>query len=152
MRDVILLGFERREIFTFVDGKTGENYHVDSGALREWCAANRDKLEVFMIPIERERARMFLEVDKSVTLEHAAEVAKMPRLDPLIYCKFGTYDAENGAPDVMLADGHHRYFVAAAYGRDVAPSYLLEREQWEQFRVSIPDMTIEQLRDSPSGR
>lgn len=148
---MMVLAFERREVFTFIDVKTGENTHIDSGGLREWCAANREKLKVEMVPVDKEIARSFLELDNSVSEAHLKKVAGLKELDPIIFGMSGTFS--NGAPDVMLVDGHHRYYLAAlAWGMEAIPAYVLERAQWEPFRMQLQDMTAEELRDLPPSK
>jgi hypothetical protein len=137
-------------IYTFV-AEDGSNTHVDSEKLREWCAANRETLEWFYTPVKPEIAKSF-ERDNVIDVVHAIRVASMDKLDPIIYGKTGTLGA-NGGPDVILIDGHHRYYVAWKLGSDMIPGYVLEPEQWREFEIiGLPSLTEEQLRRAPTSK
>jgi len=134
-------------IYSFVDAETGENTHVDSEKLRQWCAANKASLEILLTPVDPQVALGFLE-GNVIDLAHVARVQKMPKLDPIIYGKVGTLT--NGHPDVLLIDGHHRFFLAYAEGEPFIPAYILEPAQWQEFKIEgLPNMTEEQLRAKP---
>lgn len=133
-------------IYTFID-EHGVNTHIDSEKLREWCAQYKDCLDVVDVPIDPKMAKSFLD-ENAITEAHLMEVAQLSKWDPLIICKFGTYT--NGAPDVMLVDGHHRYYLVAAIGGKSAPAYILEPVQWKPFQIEgrVP-MTLEELKRTP---
>jgi len=135
-------------IYSFVDAVTGENTHVDSEKLRQWCAANRATLEILNTPVDPNIAVSFLD-ENIIDLVHAGRVSKMKHLDPIIYGKVGT--VTHGNPDVLLIDGHHRFFVAYIQGSPLIPAYILEPEQWHQFKIEgLPAVTEEQLRAMPT--
>lgn len=140
-------------IYTFVDPLTNENTNIDSEALRLWCAEHAGELEVFNTPCHQAMADRFFQT-KAVDLFHVFEVCEMTQLDPIIYLKTGTFGA-NGGPDVLLADGHHRYVAAVMCGLQFIPSYLLEPEQWHEFLIEgMPQITAEELlarRPAPGG-
>lgn len=139
-----------REVYTFIDGVTGENTHIDAIALRAWCLAHPE-LEVVNTPVDPEIAKRFITHDNSISIDNLKRVAAMKHHDPLIYCKTGSQT--NGAPDVMLVDGHHRYFICAVKEIEWAPAYVLEREQWQPFVLDwVPKMTEEELRAAPKKR
>lgn len=134
-------------IYTFVD-KEGNNINVDSEGLREWCAANKASLEVLATPVDRRIARSFLE-GNVVDLHHVKEVMRLQALDPIIYGAMGTFT--NGNPDVILIDGHHRYFAAAVAGMPFIPSYILQPAQWREWEIiGLPKISEEELRSCPN--
>lgn len=135
-------------IYSFV-AEDGTNTHVDSELLRQWCAANKDKLEIMLTPVGGKIAQSFL-TDGVIDIKHVERVLQMPHLDPIIYGKTGTF-TEAGAPDVLLIDGHHRFFAAWLSRCELLPSYILEPAQWQQFQIEgLPDLTEEQLRAMPT--
>lgn len=132
-------------VYTFV-GDDGENIHIDSEALRVWCMLT--KPEVFWIPLKYELAYDFIR-DNVVDPFRIQELAKRKDLDPIIMVKDGTL-GDNGHPNAMLVDGHHRYFIACMCKMEVIPGYMLEVEQWKPFQLhGIPKMTKEQLVRTP---
>ena len=129
--------------FTFID-KNGENIHIDSDSLRRWCLGNKE-LEIFSIPLQQKLAEEFL-LNNVISMTRVLELAKRDKLDPIIMAKDGTFSPDNGGPNVMLVDGHHRYALAVAIGRETIPGYMLEVEQWRPFELKwVPKMTMEQL-------
>ena len=134
-------------IYTFVDND-GTNIHIDSTALREWCLSNKD-LIVYDIPMKRDLGLEFLR-DNVISLERIKElISKQRTLDPIIMCKDGTYD-DKGAPNVLIVDGHHRYFLACLADLKIIPGYCLEVEQWKPFIMEgLPKLTQDQLRKAP---
>jgi len=135
-------------IYTYIDPATGVNTHVDSDKLRQWCADNTAKLEVVLTPVDPNIACTFLD-DNVIDLAHLARVKSMKRLDPIIYCV--TEIGANGYPNVLLVDGHHRFFLAYLDRRQLIESYILTREQWVPFQIiGLPDLTENQLRAMPT--
>lgn len=139
-------------IYSFVEKDTGKNTHVDSELLRKWCAEHKEELrakeQIQLTPVTARIAVSFLE-GNVIDLGHAAAVGKMETLDPIIYGKTGTIT--NDAPDVLLIDGHHRYFLAWATKTRFIPAYLLEPDQWRQFEIhGMPDLTEDMLRALPN--
>lgn len=133
-------------VYTFVDNE-GVNTHVDSELLRQWCAAHTSELEVRLTPVASDIARSFL-TDNVVDIDHLKRVMRMKTLDPLIYGHTG--DFTNGNPDVLLIDGHHRYFCAWLCKVAWMPAYILSPEQWHPFQIEgLPSQTHEQLRRAP---
>lgn len=133
-------------IYTFV-AKDGTNVHVDAEKLRVWCAEHRAELQVLSTPVESEHALKFLS-DNALNIDNLMKVSKMASFDPLIYGHDGTYN--EGAPNVLLIDGHHRYFVAFARGWKWIDAYVLSPEQWHPFRIAgLDDFTEELLRAIP---
>lgn len=146
MNPILIIEREvKMEVYTFIDGVTKANTHIASGMLWEWVMEHAAELEVLMTPVDEEIARSMVEVDNAINSDNLKRLLTLPKLDPVIYCKTGTYNSE-GAPDVMLVDGHHRYVFAAINRLKAIPGYLLEREQWEPFRIERPDMSEEELR------
>jgi hypothetical protein len=132
-------------IYSFV-GDNGENIHIDSEALRVWCALH--KPEIFLIPLKYELVDEFRR-DNVVSPERIIELAKRSHLDPIIMVKDGTIGA-NGGPNTMLVDGHHRFVLACLRGRIVIEGHFLEVAQWKPFQIyGIPNMTKDQLRAAP---
>jgi hypothetical protein len=132
-------------IFTFV-ADDGENVHIDSEALRLWCKLA--KPEVFWIPLKYELAKEFVR-DNVISVERVAELSKRKDLDPIIMVKDGTI-GENGHPNAMLVDGHHRYYLACLAKLEVIPGHFLEVDQWKPFKLNgIPSVTADQLRRMP---
>lgn len=129
-------------IYTFV-GDDGENIHIASSRLRRWCMDSG--IEPVLAPMNREVAETFL-TDNVISVDRVRQMDANPAVDPVIMCKTGTFT--NGNPDVVLADGHHRYYLQR--NQALFLTYLLEREQWEQFRITgILSMTKDELREYP---
>ena len=137
-------------VYGFVDESTGENVHVASGQLREWCLKHQSELEVYTIPVLQEWAHQFIN-DNSVLMVRVMELVKNKSTEPIIHAKWGTFT--NGAPDVILVDGHHRYVAAAIRGDLLIESYLIERPIWEQFRIEgFAKLTQEQMKAIPVAK
>jgi hypothetical protein len=139
-----------KPIFTFV-ADDGENYHIDTHALRDWCVAQEKlgKLEIFNIPLKYDLAATFIP-ENVIAPDRVFELAERPieSLDPIIMVKDGT--ETNNAPNVMLVDGHHRFFLACLRKWTYIPGHLLEVSQWKPFQLhNLPSITREQLRRSP---
>jgi hypothetical protein len=144
-------------IYTFVT-PDGTNIHIDSTALREWCLST-PPLEVFNVPVHEEQARRLVEVDKAVSLTRLSELFDkgtqalrdhpgQEPFDPLIFCKDGK--TTDGAPDVMLVDGHHRYVLLAMMRIPFFPAYVLSPSEWQPFQLhGLPSYTAEELRNTP---
>jgi hypothetical protein len=132
-------------IFTFISDD-GENINIDAEGLRIWCIANRP--EVFNLPVKPELGRQFL-FENVVSVERAWELIVRKNFDPIIMVKDGTY-GDNGGPNTMLVDGHHRYFIACVAQWAYIPGHLLEVEQWKPFQMhGLPDLTKEELIAKP---
>jgi hypothetical protein len=137
---------DMHQIYTFID-REGVNTHIDSVGLREWCLAN--KPETFWVPIDPKLARSFLR-NNTISTERVLQLLEKPSLDPIILVKDGTNSLKNGGPNVMLVDGHHRYYFANACRMTMIPGHVLEVEQWRPFIVEgVPPLTQEQLRNMP---
>ena len=133
-----------KPVFTFIDNN-GENVHIDTDGLREWCLAN--KPEVFNLPLNYAFAATFIP-DNCITLDRFRELSKRKHLDPIIMAKDGT--ETNGAPNCILVDGRHRFFLACLRKQYSIEGHLLEVEQWKPFQMhNLPSITKEQLRRSP---
>jgi hypothetical protein len=134
-------------IYSFV-GDDGENIHIDAQSLRRWCMSNK-KLEICMIPLRVELAKEMVR-DNVVSTERIVELSRRRHLDPIIMCKDGTFSKENGGPNALIVDGHHRFVLACLAKMSVIPGYFLNVEQWKPFQLyGIPDMTREQLIKAP---
>jgi hypothetical protein len=133
-----------KPIFTFV-ADDGENIHMDVEALRDWCL--RTSPEVFNIPLKYELAATFIP-ENVITLDRVRELSKRKDLSPIIMAKDGTIT--NGAPNCMLVDGHHRFFLACLRKQTYIPGHLLEEAEWKPFQLhNLPSITRDQLRRSP---
>lgn len=132
-------------IYSFV-GDDGENIHIDSEALRQWCLLI--KPEIYSIPLKYELVIEFRR-DNVISQERVAELSKRKNLDPIIMVKDGT-TGSNGTPNALLVDGHHRYVLACLRKQFIIEGHFLEVAQWKPFQLhDIPDMTKEQLRAAP---
>jgi hypothetical protein len=134
-------------IYSFV-GDDGENIHIDSEALRQWCMMT--KPEIFLLPLNYELLKMF-ERDNVISMERVFELSLdiKKSLEPIIMVKDGTI-GENGAPNALLVDGHHRYALHCLGGKKHIEGHFLEVAQWKPFQLhDIPDMTKDQLRAAP---
>lgn len=139
------------QIYTFIDND-GVNIHIDSDNLRLWCLKNIAALELFSIPI-REGIAVEMVKNNVLSLDRVLELRqrrlKGERFDPVIMVKDGT-TGSNGAPNVMLVDGHHRYFIAASDKEPIIKGWVLEIEQWKPFQVEPSiKLTQQQLIDLP---
>jgi hypothetical protein len=121
-------------IYTFVERATGANVNIASERLRQWTLTAG--LEVDGVPVDRALAGSFVR-DNIVAprwCEHLLSlVERGMKFPPVIFAKDG--GETNGAPDVMLVDGHHRYFIAAMSGMRFIPAYVLEVAQWKPFEI-----------------
>jgi len=133
--------------YTFIDDD-GKNIFIASERLRRWCLDNRSKLAVEWTPVDVKLAKSFLK-ENVVSPERLKQMTVLNLEDPAIFAKDGGYT--NGAPDVMLVDGHHRYTYSAMIKRDLIKSWILELNQWKPFEVvGLGDFyTQEQLRNQP---
>jgi hypothetical protein len=132
-------------IYSFV-GDDGENIHIDSESLRQWCVMA--KPEIFLMPLKYELVAEFKR-DNVISPARVVELAQRKHLDPIIMVKDGT-TGSNGNPNALLVDGHHRYAVACLRGQFAIEGHFLEVEQWKPFQLhDIPDMTKDQLRAAP---
>jgi len=135
-------------IYSYV-APDGTNTHVDSEKLRVWCAEHSSDLEVLNTPVTAKIAMSFLD-GAVIDFRHVERVLALPHLDPIIYGDVGTVGA-NGGPDVILIDGHHRYFAAFLCKVPFIPAYVLKPAQWHPFRIEgLPDLTEGQLRAMPT--
>ena len=138
-------------IYTFV-ARSGENVNIASERLFRWTTQHASTLDVHLVPVKQRLARQF-QRDNVVSKARVMELIFRfeEGITPLIFAKDG--NMTNGAPDVMLVDGHHRYVLCAALGIREAPAYLLEREQWEPFRIiGMEDISEDELRAVPVMR
>ena len=134
-------------IYSFV-GDDGENIHIDSEALRQWCI--KTKPEIFLIPLKYELLSEFRR-DNVISEERVFELSLdiQKSLEPIIMVKDGTIGS-NGNPNALLVDGHHRYVLACWRGQFAIEGHFLEVAQWKPFQIhGIPDMTKDQLIASP---
>jgi hypothetical protein len=139
-----------KPIFTFI-ADDGENIHIDTHALHDWCISQQKqgKLEIFDIPLKYDLAASFIP-ENVISIDRIRELNKKPiaSLTPIIMAKDGTLT--NNAPNVMLVDGHHRFFLACLRNQLCIPGHLLEVHQWKPFQLhNLPSITKEQLRRSP---
>lgn len=134
MIDVLTMP-EGESIYTFV-GDDGENVHIACNRLRLWCREARP--EIFRCPIDRALAETFVR-DNVISMERVKQMAGMTDLDPMIFCKTGTFD-DGVNPDVLLVDGHHRYYTQR--NQEFGLGHVLEVIQWKPFQVvGIPPTT-----------
>lgn len=136
-----------KTIYTFVDME-GNNINIDSAKLRLWCL--QANLEIVLTPIDHKLAASFL-TQNVISLKRVQQLLDNFQLleEPIIFCKDGTYHTDGGA-NVMLVDGHHRYFTKAYLNMRFIESYLLEVEQWKPFQMhDLPNITREQLESIP---
>jgi hypothetical protein len=139
-----------RPVFTFI-ADDGENIHIDTVELRTWCVGQLKlaQLEVFNIPLKYDLAATFIP-ENVISPDRVLELAERPieSLDPIIMVKDGTIT--NNAPNCMLVDGHHRFFLACLRKWTHIPGHLLEVPQWKPFQLhNLPSLTKDQLRRSP---
>src|SRR5277367_5987589 len=114
--------------------------------LRKWCISHRP--EIFLIPIRAHVAEKMIP-ENSIAIDRVIELSVRNNLDPIIMVKDGTSDAK-GAPNVLLVDGHHRYFLAYIRKQELIQGYLIEEPQWRPFQIHwMPDLTKEQLIKTP---
>lgn len=130
-------------VYVFV-GDDGEQVMIDSAALFEWTQTV--ELEAFACPVDWRVGPQLL-AEGAIQPERIWEMLENRAgfLDPVIFLKTGTKTA--GSPDVLLCDGHHRYFMAVVAGDLFIDGYVLEPEQWEPYRIhGAPPVTQEQVR------
>lgn len=138
-------------IYSYVDD-AGVNVHIDAVLLREWCLMHKSELNVELAPVEDYIAKSFLD-ENVIDIIHAERVYHMPTWDPIIYCMDGTFHPGNGAPNVMLVDGHHRYFVSWLFKQRTVACYVLKPEQWKPFEIiGLPDLSREELIARPVAK
>lgn len=140
-------------IYTFVDGRTGENVHIASTRLRAWCIEHRAELEVQAIPVDKKLAASFQEKNAILPKRVHTLLAKLPedmeQWEPIIYAHDGSFGS-NGGPNVMLVDGHHRYFAAALIGAPFILGWFLTVPQWEPFKIEgLREYSEQELVDEP---
>ena len=144
----MIIRLEQVHIFTSVD-QDGNNTNIDVTGLYAWCQAN--KPEVFLLPMLPGLAGEYIG-NKIVDLDRVKELKRRRHLTPIIMCKDGTY-GDDGAPNVLLVDGHHRYVLAALMERKHFKAHMLEEEQWRPFQLhGLPTMTQEQLLATPNRK
>lgn len=131
---------DKEPIYTFVDKETGETTHIAANRLRLWCEVTGP--EKFWCPMNKELAETFIR-DNVVSLERVKQLEGRSEYDPVIMCKTGTFT--DGAPDSLMADGHHRYYIQR--DREWFLAWVLEEEQWRPFQIlGAPGTTEEELR------
>lgn len=132
-------------VYTFTSDE-GVTTHINAEGLRQWCIAN--KPEIFWIPINRKVAQQFIP-DNVISIDRVKELGRRKNLSPIIMVKDGTI-GDNGYPNAMLVDGHHRYFLAYLRGQNVIEGYFLEESQWRPFQIHwLRDVSKEELRRRP---
>lgn len=131
--------------YTFV-GDDGVTTHINSEGLRLWCVAN--KPEIFLMPMRNDVAKQMIP-DNVVSMARVRELSTRKNLDPIIMVKDGTI-GKNGYPNVMLVDGHHRYFLAYLRKQEFIEGYFLEEPQWRPFQIHwLADVSKDELRRRP---
>jgi hypothetical protein len=142
----------RRKVFTFVE-TNGNNIHIDIAPLRQWCLQH-GKERIFSVPLDIEFAERIFK-DNSVDMERVYELqmrwlTKQEQEEPIIYL---ITEIKNNVPDVILADGHHRYIGACMRGQTHITAYVVEPKNWEKYRITgIPSVTKEQLIATPIAK
>ncbi len=136
-------------IYTFVEKTTGKNVNIASERLRQWTLTQ--DLEQVLVPVNAPLAQTFVR-DNIVSRQRLVELmtrnAMGEEFAPILFAKDG--GSTNGAPDVMLIDGHHRLVIAAALGRPFILSQVLEECHWRPFEIAgLPDITDEELKAIP---
>ena len=139
-----------KNVYTFI-ADDGTNTHIDAEGLRRWCIDN--KPEIFWLPLKYDLAMQFMK-DNTVSRQRVMELLRRHNrgedLDPIIMVKDGTYSLDNGGPNVLLVDGHHRYMLACLLAQTEITGHLLEVEQWKPFQLEgLPSLTKEQLVNIP---
>lgn len=140
-------------IYSFVERATGQNVHIASTRLRTWCLEHASEIEVLAVPVSRALAKSFLELNAILPQRANELLATLPedmeQWEPLIYAHDGSF-GDNGGPNVMLVDGHHRYYAAAQIGAPFILGWMLTTAQWEPFRITgLHEYTEQQLVDEP---
>lgn len=142
-----------KDIYSFVDAETGENVHISAVHLTRWLVET--KHEVVYTPVQQALLQTFVDdnaISPSALERLIVHLARGYEVEPIVYCMTGTFT--DGRPDVMLVDGRHRYALFALRRAPVIPSYLVERKDWEPFRIEgLKDLTAQELRMiPPKGR
>jgi hypothetical protein len=136
-------------VYTYVCDD-GTNIHIDATKLRAWCIAM--KPPIYAVPVDHAEGQRYLR-DNICSFDRCMELALSPRharLDPIIFGHRGTSNPENGSPNVMLIDGHHRYALASILRLPIISAHLIMPEIWQTFQViGLPDLTQDQLRNIP---
>lgn len=148
------IALHRKAIYTFV-AEDGTNINIDVDALR--AAIEREKPEVFLVPLSAAEATKMVTADKAVSLDRVVELAHRDpaTLGPIVFCINADGDLTDpaNAPDVMLVDGHHRYVLWATLGLPECPAYVLPREMWQRFVLQgIPAVTQAELAEIPVAK
>lgn len=125
-------------IYTFI-APDGINTHIAASLLREW--ALRAKPEIVLTPTDRELARSFIR-DNIVSKHRCLQLARRSSagediFEPILYCHDG--GLTQGRPDVLLVDGHHRFFLASIWGQLFIKSHILTEAQWRPFQIASSD-------------
>ena len=132
------------EVFHMINYETGKNTYVATRALRERCAQTMHK--VHMAPIDADVLMRMIE-GNAVDLKKVLAMPEVCCREPIILIRLGTSEP----PVVMIADGHHRYWRAAAALKRTIPAYLIEEVEWRQFEVPGPQFTREEHRARAPG-
>lgn len=118
----------------------GRNIHIASGLLRKWCLANNP--EIVMAPVRQELGRTFRETN-AVDLRRVRGLTPAQRSEPIIFCATGY---NNGIPNVLLVDGHHRYYRALIENERWIKSWILTPPEWAPFIIEdAPQITYKQM-------
>lgn len=140
---------EGEPVYTFV-AEDGENFHIHAHRLRQHLIKTSHK--IISAPVRKALASQFL-AENSISLERVQELMSRlfasdnPKPDPIILCL-----TPGGDHDVMLVDGHHRYFIHALYKVPVIPAWLVEPPIWQEFRViNIRNLSQDELIAAPLG-
>lgn len=131
-------------IYTWV-ADTGENIHIDTQAIRNWCIKRQPKVQ--LVGIDLVLAKSFIHqnvVNPQRCVQLAIECeAGLRKLDPVIFClmqkpeldKRGIKYGGGQTPDALLVDGHHRYAMMAMLKQPTIPGHVLTVHQWARFRI-----------------
>ncbi len=147
-----VLAIRRRQICTFVTD-AGETVHVDvDGLLGDPAVA---ATEIVRVPVSAAEAKKMLR-ENAVDIDRVGEMlakgfeASGARR-PVLFCNDGT-SAPGEPPGVFLADGRHRYFIAALVGAPHVPARILPGAVWRpHVMVGLPKMTKEELISAKPG-
>lgn len=144
----------KEPIYTFIT-PSGENINIAASKLRLHCMGLDSgptlrpayRFKVFDFPIRPALAESFVH-DNIISTARVIELLTKPRLDPIIAAVYD-HDA-NGLPNVMLVDGHHRYYLAHAMKLPHIPAFVLQPEEWHPFQISgCPTISQDELRSIP---
>jgi len=127
---MIALSAVRGNLFTFIPDTTkgGPEITVAVDLLTEWVRANH--IPITAIACEQEQAEKFYR-DNGVEPHRLARITAKHLRSPVLLLDLG--DGTH-----MLADGNHRYVVAAANGITRLPAWLVKHSYWQPFRVDMP--------------